>query len=105
MRHYILEGKDAVPFHGSLEAWCIAFEIMDRVVAKTAAANAEVSTVFLGLDHNWGSGPPLIFETMIFGGKFNEYQARYSTWAEAEEGHARVVEAIEAGKNPNDLDT
>lgn len=28
---------------------------------------ARVSTVWLGLDHNWlGHGPPLIFETMVF---------------------------------------
>lgn len=25
-----------------------------------------ISTVWIGLDHNWGEGPPLIFETMIF---------------------------------------
>lgn len=27
-----------------------------------------VSTVWLGLDHNWGGGEPLLFETMSFGG-------------------------------------
>jgi hypothetical protein len=25
-----------------------------------------ISTVWLGLDHRWGEGPPVIFETMIF---------------------------------------
>lgn len=51
----------------------------------------KVSTVFLGLDHNL-YGPPHLFETMIFGGEHDGYQERYSTWAEAETGHARTVE-------------
>lgn len=46
-----------------------------------------VSTVFLSLDHNWGDGPPILFETMIFGGEHDGYQERYRTWEEAEEGH------------------
>jgi hypothetical protein len=53
------------------------------------------STVFIGLDHNWGEGPPLVFETMIFGGEFDQYQYRYSTWAEAEAGHAVAVGMVE----------
>lgn len=28
----------------------------------------EVSTVWLGLDHSFGHGPPVVFETLIFGG-------------------------------------
>jgi hypothetical protein len=52
-----------------------------------------VSTVFLGLDHQWGDGPPLVFETMIFGGEHDQYQERYSTWDEAEAGHKQGVRA------------
>jgi len=51
-----------------------------------------VSTVFLGLDHSFGEGPPLLFETMIFGGPEDGYQDRYSTWDEAIEGHKKAVE-------------
>lgn len=53
--------------------------------------SACVSTVFLGIDHNFGDGAPLLFETMIFGGKHNEYQRRYATWTEAEAGHKHAV--------------
>jgi hypothetical protein len=35
---------------------------------------------------------------MIFGGEHNEYQERYSTWEEAEEGHKRAVAMI--GEKP-----
>jgi hypothetical protein len=53
----------------------------------------QVSTVFLGLDHNFGFGrKPLLFETMIFGGKHDQYQERYSTYKEAEKGHAVALE-------------
>lgn len=50
-----------------------------------------VSTVFLGLDHNFGDGPPLLFETMIFGGPHADFQARCSTWSEAEKQHADAL--------------
>lgn len=46
-----------------------------------------VSTVFLGLDHRYGDGPPLLFESMIFGGPLSGEQRRYSTKAEALAGH------------------
>ncbi len=49
----------------------------------------------MGLDHRFGdSGPPLIFETMIFPSEKNmmeTYCKRYSTWEEAEAGHAHAV--------------
>jgi hypothetical protein len=37
-----------------------------RVVAQTETELYWVSTVFLGLDHGWGNGPPVLFETMVF---------------------------------------
>lgn len=48
----------------------------------------QVSTVWLGLDHNWWPDrPSLIFETMIFGGKLDLQQWRYSTEEQALAGH------------------
>jgi len=58
-----------------------------RRVALDTRDDITVSTVLLGLDHFWGEGPPLIFETMIFGGDHDNDQWRYSTREEAEEGH------------------
>jgi hypothetical protein len=64
----------------------------NRIVAKTVVGDAVVSTVCLGLDHNfYHGGPPLLFETMIFGGEHDEECWRCSTWDEAEAQHARVV--------------
>jgi len=79
----------------------------NRRVAETYIFNPYgkkiwVSTVFLGLDHNFsGYGPPILFETMIFGGPYNTYQERYRTWDEAERGHARAVKkAMKSRFNP-----
>lgn len=56
-----------------------------------------VSTVWLGLDHNWNpSGPPLIFETMVFehGLIYNDMMARYSTLTDARRGHITMVRGL-----------
>ncbi len=59
-----------------------------------------VSTVFLGLDHRFGGdGPPILFETMIFGPDDTDerYTDRYCTYAEALAGHAKAVELAKRG--------
>ena len=65
----------------------------DMRVAKTQAGGYTISTVFLGFDHQFGDGPPLIFETMVFGdGPLDNECDRYPTEADAVEGHAKMVE-------------
>jgi hypothetical protein len=93
---YILDGHEPVPCYDLME-WGRWFEKVgaDRIVAKTMVGEVRVSTVFLGLDHNWDDGPPLLFETMVFGGKYDNDMWRYSTWAQAEEGHAKAVALVE----------
>jgi hypothetical protein len=54
----------------------------------------EVSTVWLGINHQWGEGPPIIFETMVFGGPDDGDQWRYSTEKEARDGHAVIVHEL-----------
>ncbi|MEU6674851.1 hypothetical protein [Streptomyces sp. NPDC046925] len=61
------------------------------------AVDLLVSTVWLGLNHQFGDGPPLLFETMVFGSERTEqYTDRYSTLAEAEAGHAETVTLVAA---------
>ncbi|WP_136244745.1 hypothetical protein [Mycobacterium intracellulare] len=62
-----------------------------------------VSTVWLGMNHAFDGGLA-IFETMIFGGDWNEYQMRYATEAEALSGHRRTVDDVIAGRRPWFLD-
>ena len=52
-----------------------------------------ISTVWLGSDHRYGDGPPLIFESLVQGlnHPLDQHIERYSTEDEAREGHARLV--------------
>jgi hypothetical protein len=76
-----------------------------RRVRETDIGPYWVSTVWLGLNHNYApTGPPLIFETMVF---LREGEAdvlgleddcyRYSTEADAQQGHDEVVALIGLG--------
>jgi len=94
---YILDKNGEPQVCDDPVAWAEWFENNDRPVALTRISeNIKVSTVFLGLDQRFGEGPPLLFETMIFGGKHDQYQRRYSTKAEAEKGHKELVEMCKA---------
>lgn len=70
-------------------------------VARTSVGAATVSTVFLVLDYRFGGdGPPLLFETLVFGGLFDQEGDRYATEAEARAGHAAMVQRVrEAGES------
>lgn len=99
---YMLYGKTPRPVY-DLVSWARAFETMDRQVASTdVTEGVRVSTVFLGMDHAFGGGPPLLFETMIFGGPHAHDQWRYSTWEEAEKGHAEAVKLAQSGTDSSD---
>ncbi len=86
--------------------WAHAIEDFEYKVVKqdTLPDGKFVSTVWLGLDHSFGDGPPLIFETMVFPAKggvpttgernpdWEEQETRrYSTEEEAKAGHAEMV--------------
>jgi hypothetical protein len=101
---YILEGHEPVPLPG-LDAvqkwgeWLVqSGEDDPRRVAFTDLGWGTVSTVFLGIDHGFGAGPPILFETMVFANPTkpgdmpdDREMNRYATWDEAEAGHAEMV--------------
>ncbi len=58
-------------------------------------AAGKVSTVFLGLDHNFGDGPPILWETLVFGGPMNGQQTRCAGSREqAEAMHEKMVQLV-----------
>lgn len=69
-----------------------------RRVGMTKKGNVSVSTVWLGLNHRFGPGKPVIFETMVFGGKFDMEMRRYETLEQAKLGHDKMVRIV-FGKN------
>lgn len=92
-RYYRLDGRTAVPctFH----EWAEMLDSSLRHIAKDEIEGVEISTVFLGLDHNWRrNGKPMIFETMTFSDSFGEIQLRCSTYMQAEEMHRTVVDLV-----------
>ncbi len=65
---YLLDGDTPVVCDDLLE-WAAGFEKTDVHVADETISGITISTVFLGIDHNFlPTGSPLLFETMIFGG-------------------------------------
>lgn len=98
MIFYILgPGRIIVP-ERDVVTWSKWMEKGDRRVANDLVApGVEVSTVFLGLDHNYfDKGPPILFETMVFDDYEGGEQWRYCTWDEAVAGHKAVVERLRA---------
>jgi hypothetical protein len=93
--YYILD-KHKNAIECDLQTWATMFkDIFQRIVQKTWINDVEVSTVFLGSNHRYDKlGPPLIFESMIFGGDHNDHQDRYSTYEESRLGHWSLVSNI-----------
>jgi hypothetical protein len=103
---YILDGKNPVPCF-DITKWA-SMSKNDKLVGLYKFGEVVVSTVFLGMDHSFNVGTPVLFETMIFGGEYDQFQERYCTWDEAEEGHKVACElvskiAIDREKKLDDL--
>lgn len=111
-KYWIERNGEPVEVETMLE-WAAWFETADRVVLQTTIGDLLVSSVFLGIDHNFGrKGPPLLYETMVFEGiewatlmrrEFprERYTARHATRAEAIAHHERCVEALRAEWDPD----
>lgn len=108
IRHYILD-DDGEPqpvivydAHGHMDeqaliSWAKWFETANRAVLRTAYGAVEVSTVFLSLNHNYyGEGPPILWETMVFGGALDGEQDRYTSKLDALAGHQAMCERVMA---------
>ena len=97
-KNYILKDKEVVEVGiDEWSEWLHRDFALTRLIAKTSLGlstpnpGIEVSTVFLQCDHNFGSGPPILFETMVFNGDKEDEMERYSTYDQAIEGHKRIV--------------
>lgn len=99
MDRYILIGK--IPSkEPDILKWGEWMERSDRHIGNDMIRdNIQISTVFLGLDHNWSGGNPILFETMIFGGLHDGYQERYYSWEEAEIGHKEALKLVTGDLN------
>lgn len=82
--YYKLVGRIPVP----ADALSATGGFGEKIKHNLIKNKISVSTVFLVIDHNYSrKGAPILFETMVFGGRYDGLQFRYSTIEEAEAGH------------------
>ncbi|MBF3951877.1 hypothetical protein ISG27_12605 [Burkholderia pseudomallei] len=98
---YVLDGHEPRRAHSVLE-WMHWFANADRHVALTCIDEMEVSTVFIGIDHEFSphglryhGQAPMLFETAIFTGSQVSRVVRHPSWDEAAQAHALIVECLQ----------
>lgn len=92
--HYKLVGRTPVKVP-TLMDWAMTFSDPQNKIANDQVGDASVSTVFLGIDHNFfGDGPPVLFETMVFVGKGDGQMKRYASYDDAERGHKETLAEV-----------
>lgn len=110
--YYRVDGSPIGPwFHADGErdymletsAWMDQRRAHQQVARWTRHRRVWVSTIYLGLDHSFGFGPPLIFETMVFpkghrhGHRWDDlFMDRYPSLEQARLGHQRIVDRIKS---------
>lgn len=87
--NYILVGDKAEQCT-DMKKWAEWFAKNERTIIRTERDGSLMSTVFLGANHNYGEGVPILFETMLFNDATDSDESdcrRYSTMEEAKQGH------------------
>jgi hypothetical protein len=63
-----------------------------RVLRQNRLAGGVLVTIFVGVDHDLlRRGPPMVWETMILGGRHDGYCVRHATRKEALSGHVTAL--------------
>jgi hypothetical protein len=111
MSHHYFLNEDHTYRPCDLMEWANQIEDLWRENKKQVADEEingkRVSTVWLGIDHNFLGGRPLLFETMVFDGPrggSDIYMDRYTTWDEAVKGHQKAVGWVLNGCNEDEKD-
>ena len=102
--NYVLDQQGnpvAEPDFAAWSRWNYAHNA-ERRIAVDYRDGVRVSTVFLAINHRFAPGPPILWETMIFGGDHAGYQERYTSAAAARDGHDRAMVLAYEGANPDE---
>ena len=102
LHRYILDEDGEPVLEPDVLRWGQWFETHRRqsILAKTFIPGGRevlVSTVFLGINHRFGSGgvgEPVLWETVVFGGALDGEMRRYSSREAALAGHEEMVRAV-----------
>lgn len=93
---YILRDKTpvAVSEFSEFLRWMVRNQSACQV-ARNQVGKSFVSTIFTGSNYNSvAQGPPLVFESMVFGGPMDLMIKRYSTWDQALKGHNDLIKEL-----------
>jgi hypothetical protein len=94
---YVLDEDGNVRREPDLMVWARWFEsAKNRIVKQDTIGNVRISTVFLGLDHSFvDDEPPVLWETMVFGGEHDHDMDRCSgTREQAQAMHEKMLAKI-----------
>jgi len=100
MRNYILDENDIPKQVELMEYYSWKKSLPDDIqtgigftLARDEKDGVCISTVYLGTDHGYGSGPPVLWETMVFcEGDDDQYCERATSRSEALQVHKRFCE-------------
>jgi len=111
-KHYILDDDGEPVAVTDIMVWGKWFERASRdrsrvlkqdFVEEDAPADVSipgvvgVSTVFLGLDHNWSlTGPPVLWESLVSGTSLDGEMQRYTSRGAALAGHEVLLARVRA---------
>ncbi len=92
MEYYVLKNK--VAKKSTLNEYKKYYADNDPMLWKDVIHQMlRVETHFLGLDMMYSS-KPRIFETVVYGGKYNGFSRCYSTYKKASEGHQEILKMV-----------
>lgn len=102
MRPWILGEDGRTPVQTDLAGyleWAMSVGGLSMRVAYDDLDGTEVSTVFLDQFAMAGhpKREPELFETLVSNAEGQSVEGRYRSWAEAEEGHAEIVNNLRPG--------
>jgi hypothetical protein len=100
---YTLDEQGHPVVEGDVLRWSEWYQRAQNRVLKQdrVSPRVRVSTIFLGIDRNFilrERGRPILWETMVFGGRHDGYCQRYATREEALAGHAGAVKLAKGKK-------
>lgn len=94
IKHFLLNKETGELIPTDLMTWGEMLQKREHVLWQEEKGGVQVSTIFLGMDHSFGFGLPLYFETMVFGGPCDQEMERYATMEEARVGHAAMCTRV-----------
>lgn len=96
-KFYMLDEDHNIVVTNDIYEWEKSLDYENRRIAEDFVMGVRISTVFLGIDHGWDEhGPPILFETMVFGGNLDGEIDRYPTYKESKQGHADMLRRVRA---------